>query len=171
MELNVADMFVRVNELQDVDVDTVARAISESACKAINFPFFILFFSVDRNENSITAADAKKYANRILTVIEKTSGINYSKEEKTLIEVCFSVAKCGKEYSNKERIFDIEQMIELYDDAEIGTVSWKALGALKRELLHLYSFNSDYFEKMKALIMELKPTDELYRKYIERDVM
>lgn len=170
MEVNIADVIARVNELQSVDVDTMQKAISEIG-KPVNFPLFIFFFSVMKNGESIYIDEAKEYALNTISVLEEATGDSYTENEKEVLCECFAIAKCGKEYGVKERISDIEALSERYKDEEPGTFVWVVLGLLKRELLRLYSLNHDYIGKMKELIAELKSSNELYKKCTEKELM
>ena len=51
--------------------------------------------------------------------------------------------------------------------SEISYYCGVALNSLKRELLRFYSYDYSSFQKMKNLIDELKPTDDLYKQCIK----
>ena len=174
MDINIADVIIRTNELQDIDADTMQKAIEEVPCKTINFPFYMFYFGViknNENNDGVGADKAKEYALKTFSVFEEASGISYSAREKDIISECFAIARCGKEYTVAERISKIEALSSEFKDEEAGTIAWTALELLKRELLRYYSYDYSNIQKMKELIAELKPSNELYKKCIEKELM
>lgn len=167
MGINMADVIIKINEFQKIDDETIIKAVEESTCTPINFIFLVLYLEVIRNGCKISLNEAKRYAIQFIHSVESALSITCSKRERDVISECFAVIKCGSYQTVADCVSSIELMADEYNDENPGTIVWVALNSLKRELLRFYSYDYSSFQKMKNLIDELKPTDDLYKQCIK----
>ena len=164
--VNIADVIVRIQELTEIDLDTMKGAIEEDNCNPETAPYYILCSVIPKDCEKIDPDIAKDYAKKKINIIENATGISYSDTLKDIVSDFFALMR--KKYAGEieKHILDIENFVEKYNGVSVGTMEWVIVEMLKRELLGLYAGRPEYIKKMKTLVEKIKPTDAEYKRLL-----
>ena len=122
MGINMADVIIKINEFQEIDDETIIKAVYESTCTPINFIFLVLYLEVIRNGCKISLNEAKKYATQFISSVENALSITCSEKERDVISECFAIIKCGNYQTTADCVSAIELIVDRYNDENPGTV-------------------------------------------------
>lgn len=117
----IADAIVHVQELTEIDLDTMKGAIEEYNCNPETAPYHILCSAIPKDCEKIDPDIAKDYAKKTIDIIENATGIFYSDTLKDIVSDFFALMR--KKYAGEieKHILDIENIVEKYNGVSVGT--------------------------------------------------
>lgn len=154
------EVYVGMNELTDISDDTIKEVLDGDTDKdAILRVLFIGLSCGDNVANSFE--DGISYYKKLVDQIGAILGISYTDEEKLIYALYVSPRVMILDLDNLDYYRDILNIYENAIKIETSDDSvWYARENVKYKLLDLYAWwpNQEYYEKMKAMLTELKST-------------
>ena len=163
--ISMANVAIKIAELKDVTVDEINGCIEESNIKPEYAPYYILVYYSTQSKISESRSDLLTYCTNIVSVIEEATGIAYDDNFKNIVIDFFIAFRFIENIDADRRIEELEEIINKYENLTVGSIEWFLIEFMKRELIGRYAGDAKYFEKMKLLVAESSPTDNIYKAF------
>lgn len=163
--ISMANVSIKIAELKDVTVDEINGCIEESNIKPEYAPYYILVYYSTQSKISESRGDLLTYCTNIVSVIEEATGIAYDDNFKNIVIDFFIAFRFIENIDADRRIEELEEIINKYENLTVGSIEWFLIEFMKRELIGRYAGDAKYFEKMKLLVAESSPTDNIYKAF------
>ena len=164
-ELANGNVSVKIAELKDIAIDEIQECIDEGNIKPEYAPYYILVYYSTQSKISESRSNLLTYCSNIVNVIEAATGITYDDNFKNVVIDFFIAFRSIENIDIDKRIEELEGIISKYKNLTVGSIEWFLIEFMKRELLGRYAGDAKYFEKMKLLVAESSPTDNIYKEF------
>lgn len=163
--ISMANVSVKIAELKDIATDEIQECIDEGNIKPEYAPYYILVYYSTQSKISESRSNLLTYCSNIVNVIEAATGITYDDNFKNVVIDFFIAFRSIENIDIDKRIEELEGIISKYKNLTVGSIEWFLIEFMKRELLGRYAGDAKYFEKMKLLVAESSPTDNIYKEF------
>lgn len=163
--ISLASVSIKIAELKDITVDEVKGCIEENDIKPEYAPYYILVYYSIQSKIPDSRNNLLTYGSNVISIIEEATGLTYNNNFKNIVVDFFIAFRSVENIDIDKRIEELEGIIDKYEDLAVGSIEWFLIEFMKRELLGRYAGDVKYFEKMKNLVAESSPTDNIYKEF------